>query len=112
MTGTYGPVLNTHAVCCEDYYFPEVKFKLFILCITRRTGRTIEKVMGGGEGGGAWGKNQKKNSCKGKCQEKKFMQNEGPIVTFSESLSFRNQQYYQAQYEKTKITLFLLKGDN
>ena len=37
MTGTYGPVLNTHAVCCEDYYFPEVKFKLFIVCITRRT---------------------------------------------------------------------------
>ena len=40
------------------------------------------------------------------------MQKEGSIVTFSESLSFRNQQYYQAQYEKTKITFFLLKGDN
>ena len=61
MTGTYGPVLNTHAVCCEDYYFPEVKFKLFIVCITRRTGRTIRKVMGGG---GGWGKNQKKNHAR------------------------------------------------
>ena len=42
---------------------------------------------------------KKKNSCKGEGKEKKFMQKEGPIVTFSESLSFRNQQYYQAQYE-------------
>ena len=60
-----------------------------------------------GEGG--WGKNQKKiharanakkkNLCKEEGKEKKFMQKEGPIVTFSESLSFRNQQYYQAQYE-------------
>ena len=40
-----------------------------------------------------------KNSCKEEGKEKKFMQKEGPIVTFSESLSFRNQQYYQAQYE-------------
>ena len=71
MTGTYGPVLNTHAVCCEDYYFPEVKFKLFILCITRRTGRTIEKVMGG-RGGGAWGKNQKKKFMQGKMPRKKI----------------------------------------
>ena len=50
-------------------------------------GRTIRKVMGG------MGKKPKKNSCKGKCQEKKihanqkvkkkkFMQKEGPIVTF------------------------------
>ena len=39
------------------------------------------------------------------------MQKEGPIVT-SESLSFRNQQYYQVQYEQTKITFFLLKGYN
>ena len=56
-----------------------------------------------------WGKNKKKiharenakkkNSCKEEVKEKKFMQKEGPIVTFSESLSFRNQQYYQAQYE-------------
>ena len=38
------------------------------------------------EGGG--GEKTKKNSCKGKYQEKKFMQKEGPIVTFSESLSF------------------------
>ena len=55
------------------------------------------------------GEKIKQNSCKGKCQEKnsckeggkekKLMQKEGPIVTFSESLSFRNQQYYQAQYE-------------
>ena len=58
--------------------------------------------------GGGWGKNQKKNdsrengkkknSCTEEGKEKKFMQKEGPIVT-SESLSFRNQQYYQAQYE-------------
>ena len=57
--------------------------------------------------GGGWGENQKKghatenakkkNSCKEEGKEKKFMQKEGPIVTFSESLSFRNQQYYQAQ---------------
>ena len=55
------------------------------------------------------GKKPKKNSCKGKYQEKKFkqkegkekkfMQKDGRIVTFSERLSFRNQQYYQAQYE-------------
>ena len=42
---------------------------------------------------------KKKNLCKEEGKEKKFMQKEGPIVTFSESLSFRNQQYYQAQYE-------------
>ena len=42
---------------------------------------------------------KKINSCKEEGKEKKFMQKEGPIVTFSESLSFRNQQYYQAQYE-------------
>ena len=42
---------------------------------------------------------KKKNSCKEEGKEKKFMQKEGPIVTFSESLSFRNQQYYQAPYE-------------
>ena len=55
------------------------------------------------------GKKPKKHSCKGKYQEKKFkqkegkekkfMQKDGRIVTFSERLSFRNQQYYQAQYE-------------
>ena len=43
-------------------------------------------------GGGGWGKNQKeiharenakkKNSCKQEGKEKKFMQKEGPIVTF------------------------------
>ena len=32
-------------------------------------------------------------------EAKEKMQKEGPFVTFSESLSFRNQQYYQAQYE-------------
>ena len=51
--------------------------------------------MGGGRGGG---KNQKKiharanakkkNLCKEEGKEKEFMQKEGPIVTFSESLSF------------------------
>ena len=30
---------------------------------------------------------KKKNSCKDEGKEKKFMQKEGPIVTFSESLS-------------------------
>ena len=65
-------------------------------------GRTIIKVMG--EGGkpkktSCKGKCQQKNSCKEEGKEKKIMQKEGPIVTFSESLSFRNQQYYQAQYE-------------
>ena len=30
----------------------------------------------------------KKNSCKEEGKEKKFMHKEGPIVTFSESLSF------------------------
>ena len=49
-------------------------------------------------GGGGVGKKTNKKSCKGICQEKnsgkeegkekKFMQKEGPIVTFSESLSF------------------------
>ena len=34
----------------------------------------------------------KKNSCKEEGKEKKFMRKEGPMVTFSESLSFRNQQ--------------------
>ena len=43
----------------------------------------MRKVMGEG-----WGKNQKKNSCKEEGKEKKFMQKEGPIVIFSESLSF------------------------
>ena len=42
---------------------------------------------------------RKKIHAKKKVKKKKFMQKEGPIVTFSESLSFRNQQYYQAQYE-------------
>ena len=42
---------------------------------------------------------KKKNSCKEEGKEKKFMQKEGPIVTFSESLIFRNQQHYQAHYE-------------
>ena len=53
-------------------------------------------------GGGGWRKKQKKiharenakkkNSCKEEGKEKKFMRKEGPMVTFSESLSFRNQQ--------------------
>ena len=69
MTGTYGPVLDTHAVCSEDYYFPEVKFKLFILCITRRTGRTITIVMGGG---GGLGEKTKKKFMQGKMPRKKI----------------------------------------
>ena len=76
----------------------------------RGKGRTIRKVMGGGGGG------TKKNSCKGKCQEKenhakkkvtKQIHAEGrsncdffrKFAFLSASLSFRNQQYYQAQYE-------------
>ena len=49
-------------------------------------------------GGGGWGEkpkkvhsrenDKKKNSCKEEGKEKKFMQKEGPIVTFSESLIF------------------------
>ena len=68
-------------------------------------GRTIRKVMGGGGVGKkpkkipARENANKKNSCKGEGKEKKFMQKEGPIMIFSESLSFRNQQYYKAQYE-------------
>ena len=56
----------------------------------------LEKFWVGG--GGGWGKREKKiharenakkkKSCKGEGKEKKFMQKEGPIVTFSESLSF------------------------
>ena len=74
----------------------------------RYKGRTIRKVMGVG-GGVGLGKKQKKNharensekknSCKEEGKEKKCMQKEGPSVTFSESLSFRNQQYYEVQYE-------------
>ena len=63
-------------------------------------------MMGGGRGGGEKQKKirarenaKKKNSCKEEGKEKKFMEKEGPIVTFSESLSFKNQQYYQAIYE-------------
>ena len=66
----------------------------------------LEKWWGGEKGGEKPKKKiharenaKKKNSCKEEGKEKKFMQKEGPIVTFSESLSFRNQQYYQAQYE-------------
>ena len=53
--------------------------------------------MGGGGGGGVGKKTKridarenakKKNSCKEEGKEKKFMQKEGPIVTFSKSLSF------------------------
>ena len=81
-------------------------FQFFLTITEPFSPVTIRKVIGGGEG-----KKTKKNSGKGKCQEKKFMQRrrqrkkfmqkEGPrkVVTFSESLSFRNQQYYQAQYE-------------
>ena len=45
------------------------------------------------------GKMPRKKIYAKKKEKKKFVQKEGPIVTFSESLSFRNQQYYQAQYE-------------
>ena len=51
--------------------------------------------MGGGGGVGkkpnkihARENAKKKNSCKEEGKEKNFMQKEGPIVTFSESLSF------------------------
>ena len=51
-------------------------------------------MMEGGGGGGNQNKiharenAKKKNSCKEEGKEKKFMQKEGPIVNFSESLSF------------------------
>ena len=52
-------------------------------------GPTIRKVMGGGRGGTKTQKKiharknaKKKNSCKEEGKEKKFMQREGPIVTF------------------------------
>ena len=80
-------------------------------------GTDHQKSDGGGGGGGEknkkkfmqgkmpslpadvrWGSAKKKNSCKEEGKGKKFMQKDGPIVTFSESLSFRNQQQYQAQY--------------
>ena len=77
-------------------------------------GRTIRKVMRRG-GGGGWGKKQKKiharenakkkihakkkvkkkNSCRRKVNCDFFRRSE----FLSESLSFRNQQYYQGQYE-------------
>ena len=40
-----------------------------IRLVSTNKGRTIRKVMGGGDE-----EKPKKNSCKGKCQEKKFMQ--------------------------------------
>ena len=62
---------------------------------------------------GRVGKKPKKNSCKGKCKEegkeKKLIQKEGPIVTFSESLSFRNQQYYLAQIFMNKSHFLLIE---
>ena len=68
---------------------------------------TDHQKSDGGGGGAEKTKNKihasenakKKNSCKEEGKQKKFMQKEGLIGTFSESLSFRNQQYYQAQYE-------------
>ena len=41
-----------------------------IRLVSTNKGRTIRKVMGGGEGGEI----NKKNSCKGKWQEIKFIQ--------------------------------------
>ena len=74
-------------------------------------GRTIRKVMGGG----GWGKKQKKiharetakkkNHAKKKVKKKIHAEGRFNCDFFSkseflsESLSFRNQQYYQAQYE-------------
>ena len=71
-----------------------------IRLVSTNKGRTIRKVMGGG------GKPQK-NSCKGKCQEKKIHAKKRVKKKNScrksefllESLSLRNQQYYQEQYE-------------
>ena len=56
----------------------------------------LEKWCGAGEGGGKKTKQKiharenakKKNSCKEEGKEKKIMEKEGPIVTFSEGLSF------------------------
>ena len=74
-------------------------------------------------GGGGMGGNQeeiharenakKKNSCKEEGKEKKFMQKEGPIVTFPESLSFFQKVWVsEIKNITTKIIFFLLKGDN
>ena len=66
-------------------------------------GRTIRKVMGGGGGGTKkkfmQGKMPRKNIHAKKKIKKKIHAEGRSIVTFSESLSFRNQQYYQGQYE-------------
>ena len=65
-------------------------------------GQTIRKVMGGG-GVGIKTKNiharenaKKKNSCKDEGKEKKIMQKEGPIVTFSKSVSFGKSEFQKS----------------
>ena len=101
----------------DRYLWPGVEHSRCVLrglLFSRGKIKTINRLCHsayGGWGGGV-GRKTKKKFMQGKMPKKKFIQKEGPIVTFSESLSFRNQQYYQAQYEKTKITFFLLKGDN
>ena len=42
---------------------------------------------------------KKKNSCKEEGKEKKFMQKDGPIVTYSESLSF----FRKSEFQKSTI---------
>ena len=71
-------------------------------------GPTIRKVMGGG----GWGKNQKKiharenakkkNSRKEEGAEKKFMQKEGPIVTFIYSAFHKT---FDRRYAKFVVNL-------
>ena len=79
----------------------DLRFSIFSDIGSYSKGRTIGKVKGGGNQKKIHAREnaKKKNSCKEEGKEKKFMEKEGPIVTFSESLSFKNQQYYQAQYE-------------
>ena len=56
-------------------------------------------------GGGGWGKKQKKIHAKKKVKKKILAEGRSNCDFFrkseflSERLSFRNQQYYQAQYE-------------
>ena len=70
--------------------------------VSTNKGRTIRKVMGEGGGEKKQKKNHarenatKKNSCKEEGKEKNSCRKSEFLL---ESLSLRNQQYYQEQYE-------------
>ena len=74
-----------------------------IRLVSTNKGRTIRKVMGGGEGLGKKPKKiharenaRKKIHAKKKVKKKNSCRKSGFLL---ESLSLRNQQYYQEQYE-------------